>query len=178
MPHELSVALLDEITAKHQQGIALDQQLREILLRKLEVTRECGILLDESQHEFKGERWKEFADKLPFDSNALRMYIKFARKHPEPVNDISQAMRCAAQAALTTGLLQFPNGQRPEKIHEPNFFSRVTIAIQSLAVEWKKYSNRHPLKTWPDETKTQFLETLKPIALIYHEVASSLKNVR
>jgi len=39
----------NEITKKHQEGIALDAQLRETLLAKVECTRSVGVLLSEAQ---------------------------------------------------------------------------------------------------------------------------------
>jgi hypothetical protein len=175
MSHELAATLRDEITRKHELGIALDQQLRETLLRKLECTRETGILLAEAQDQFKGERWTQFASELPIDGSAVKAYLRFARRHPDPVTEIATAMRCATQAAMLTGLLPWPNGHGPETLHTPNFFSRVTNTLQDIAAEWRKFVDRKPLSNWSDETKQQFLSSLKPVIQIAREVASSLK---
>jgi hypothetical protein len=65
MNRELPLSLRDEITKKHQEGIALDQKLRQTLLRKLECTRETGILLNEAQDQIpRGDQWKEFVSSL------------------------------------------------------------------------------------------------------------------
>jgi len=176
MTHELAVSLRDEISQRHLEGIALDQQLRETLLRKLECTREVGILLEEAHEQLRGDSWHEFETSLPFDSKSLKAYVRFSRAHADgPIVDIGKAMRAAHQAALATGLLQFPNGHGPEKLHTPNFFSRVTSTLQDIASEWRKYVDRKPLSIWPDDLKEQFCSSLRPGLQIYREVASSLK---
>ena len=174
----LALTLRDEIAKKHAEGVSLDQTLRETLLAKLETTRQCGVLLDEAADQFRrnGE-WKEFVSKLPFDKDAIRTYLRFAHKHPEPVTDIRIGLRVAIEAVMATGLIEFPKGfAGPQKLHEPNFFSRLTLAIQTLAADWKRYISRQPLSKWPDETKEQFLHSLRPIFRIHREVVSSLKH--
>jgi hypothetical protein len=175
MTHELAVSLRDEIIQRHREGIALDHLLRDTLLKKLECTRATGILLEEAHEQFHGHRWHEFETSLPFDSKALRAYIRFARRHPGPVTDVLAAMRCAKESAMLTGLLPWPNGHGPETLHKPNFFSRVTNTLQDIAAEWRKFVDRKPLSNWPDKTKEQFLSSLKPLLQIYKEVAATLK---
>jgi len=176
MNRELALTLRDEITRKHHEGIALDQQLRDTLLRKLECTRETGILLDEAQDQIRGDAWREFTGSLPFDSKAMSEYLKFARKHSEPVTEVAQAMRCAFDAALTTGLLPFADGHGPQKLHAPNFFSKLTVAVQQIAAGWRRFANRYPVDQWRDEQKEQFCESLRPILAMHRETALSLKH--
>ena len=173
----LGQTLLDEISKKHKEGVTLDAQLRETLLAKLETTRQCGVLLDEAHDQFRNGEWKQFCSELPFDGQAIKAFLRFARKNPSPIVDLRKAFHCAVDAAMATGLIEFPKGfAGPQKLHEPNFFSRLTIAIQTLAADWKKYVSRQPLSKWSDETKEQFLHSLKPIFRIHREVMASIKH--
>ena len=172
---QLALALHNQIVHKHQQGISIDEELRKTLLRKLECTREVGILLEEAKENLGegSDRWREFSESLPFDRNALKTYLQFSRKHSATVSDLAQAMRCLRESAYATGLLQFPNGRGPERLHAPNFFSRVTHAVQTVAADWRKFTDRKPLSHWSPDLKEQFCSSLQPLVRIYREVISS-----
>jgi hypothetical protein len=52
-------------------------------------------------------------------------YLEFARKHQEPVIDISVAMCCAADAALTTGSLEFSDSHGAQPFMRRTFFKDI-----------------------------------------------------
>lgn len=176
MSHELASSLRQEIIAKHNQGVSLDKQLRETLLSKLETTRQCGLLLSEAADNFRNGQWEEFASKLPFDGQAIRAYLSFARKHKEPVTDIRAGLHYAVEAAMASGLIEFPHGHGQEQLHEPNFLSKLSLTIQQLASEWRKFVSRRPLNQMSPESLELILHSLRPIDRIRSEILRSLKH--
>jgi hypothetical protein len=162
---ELIQSFRQQILERHEAGQKADSDLREVILRKIELTRQCGHVLADAKGTLKE---REFAEATDFLSNdAVKNYLKFARSNPEPVTELAQAI-AAIEAALTlTGTLPFPAGHGFQNIHSPNFFSVATMLIQRLAADWAKFQRASPLSEWRTEQIENFQATLTPILRIF-----------
>lgn len=178
MPRELAVTFRNEIGRKLAECEQADADFKGALLAKLEKTRLAGIALEAAKADLQSREFRELVDHLGLNEETIRSFLAFARKHPARIDggNVREAMRAAFVAAMATGLLPQPTGHGAQKLHAPNFFSRLTLAVQLIAADWRKFVTRRPVSAWPDETKEQVIESLKPMLAINREIALSLKN--
>jgi hypothetical protein len=170
MDCRLAIALRDEISEKHRQCCALDDELREIFLKKLNATRAVGELLGTAKHQMGEARFDEFKKSLPIDSAALRQYIRFARQHPSPFDDFREGIKATRDACTITGLLPAPQGGACGQLQELSFFSDWSRRVQQLALLFAKYSNQKPLPDWRTDEADQFLRSCRPVFDIARKV--------
>jgi hypothetical protein len=173
---DLAVSFKETITHLHRRGIELDQELKRVLLEKIETTRSCGVALEAAEADLSKEQWKQLVIDLQIAPEAIKSYLKFASGNPKPVTDFAEAMHVARKAALATGLLPFSDGHGPQQTHKPNWFSSTTNSIQTIAADWKKYLNRHPLSEWAPEQKEQALAMFRPILKIHKAIRDSMQH--
>jgi len=173
---ELALTFKNDVAQKLQDCQAADQDFKNSLLSKLEKTRSAGLAIEAARHDLRPDEFRALLDELGLTQDADRSYVSFAKKHPEPVHDLKLAFRLALEASMATGLLPAPQGHAVQQIHQPNFFSKLTVTIQLIASEWRKYLNRRPLDDWPPELKEQFLGTLDPVIKIYKTVRLSING--
>jgi hypothetical protein len=77
-----------------------------------------GCILESAQADLDERTFAEVTSGL--DSDAVRSYIPFAKKHREPIKDFTLGIRAAFEAALrTTGALPTPDGFGAQISHDP-----------------------------------------------------------
>src|SRR5215469_2243414 len=163
-----------QILERHEAGQKSDFDLREAILRKLELTRQCGQLIDGAKDDLSQ---KEFSDSVDFLSNeAVAAYLKFARQNPDPITDLRTALQSVAVAMMTTGLLNFPSGRGEQRLHEPNFFSHSITIVQALLADYRKFCQRCRLKDWTVHQLDLFLASLRQVVDVYRDVSLELKS--
>src|SRR6266487_6961470 len=143
---ELMVSYRSTIGEAHEKALAADKRVRESILSKIELTRQCGLLIADAKGDL---REREFAAVTDFlSSNSIKSYIKFARANAEPITELSQALAAVAAALTLTGALPFPDGHGAQSLRPPNFFSNAITYAQQLGADFKRYCTRKPLDGW------------------------------
>ena len=117
MSRELVQSFREQIEANQSRSIELDETIKRVVLEKLNLTRAQGIILEDAQAALDPHTFAEVTAGL--DSDAVRNYISFAKKHREPIEDFTLGIRAAFEAALrTTGAL-LPGQHGAQISHDP-----------------------------------------------------------
>ena len=170
---QLALSYSETLSAKHQLGIAADETLRQAILRKLEITRQCGQIIDVARADLNDSEFTKATSFL--DETVIKSYLRFLRANPSPIDDLANALHAIRLALQTSGALEF-QGHGVQMRHRPNFFSCAESLIQSLAAHWTKFVRLQPLKTWRTATLEGFVGTLMPIEKILQAVHVELKH--
>ena len=171
---EISLSYRQAILEKHEAGQKADKNLREAILSKIEITRQCGMLLSDAAGDLKNGQFAEATDFLSKD--AVQAYIRFAHQNPEPITDLQNALHSIRIALQVSGSLEYPDRHGPQKRHRLNFFSSAESSIQSLAAAWSSFVRQMPLSKWRLETLEGFMATLTPLARIIELVHLEIRN--
>lgn len=166
---DIALSLVEAINSKHQEGLECDEALRECVERKLRVTVECGLLIQEARDVFKS-RFDDLVGRfLGFSPLALRSYVRIAqRKRPLP--DFKSKWVSVREAAEPTSLIPLRDGHGPQRLIPPNFFSASTKVLMNFLAGFRKHAAAHPLDEWSLDSLEQFAAQLKPIVDIYAQV--------
>lgn len=170
MNQELAVTFRKQILKKHEEGVKLDDELRDVVLRKLNVAREVGILLQESRDSLGFGGYSELRKDLGISDAALAEYISFSKRHAEPITDFREALRNVKAACQASGLLEIAPGHAKQNLHEPHFFSTAAATLNRFLVLFRKHADQHPITTWRPAAREQFRRTLEPMVKIYHSL--------
>jgi hypothetical protein len=162
-----------QILERHEAGKKADEELKNALLNKIELTRQCGQLLNDAKGDLSEKEFHDASDFL--GSDAVAAYIRFARLNSEPITDLRAAIRSVDIAMMASGLIEFPH-RGPQQLHEPNFFSHAVRLLQFLLQDYRRYLHRRPLNEWPREQIEGFLSSLRPIIDLYRDLNLELKS--
>jgi len=174
MSLEVAISYGEQIRQRHEAGKQADADLRQAMLRKIEITRETGQLIADAKGDLRRE---EFAQCIAFlDNRAVKSYLKFAQNTPEPINDLKRAVTAIRSALQPSGALEFPNGHGIQHAHEPNFFSHAIGLTQKLLSIYRHFLRRFPLKHWRSEQLQSVLAALRPVADVYRDVNRELES--
>ena len=89
----------------------MDEELRGLLLKKLNTARECGLYISEARDTLNKREFAEVTKGISLP--AVHAYLAFAKHNREPITELKSGMRSMADVMLalqTGGLLPFPNG--------------------------------------------------------------------
>lgn len=185
MEYSLTATFAAEITAKHQECVSLDGKIRELFLRKVNVTREIGELLKTAKEQMGIGAFTSIKRELPmarevepgkYDYSAITAYETFFAQNPEPFDDFNAAMKAAKSALSITGLLAGP-GKATDNVMHPkvSFFGDFLTSIQNLAHKFSKYCNLRPVTEWSQEEAEQFIRSCRPVFDIAKKVEGVLR---
>jgi hypothetical protein len=174
MSLQVAISYGEQIRQRHEAGKKADDDLRQAMLRKIEITRKTGQLIADARGDLRDD---EFAQCVAFlDDRAVKSYLKFARSTPEPINDLERAVIAIRAALQPSGALEFPDGHGVQHAHEPNFFSLAVGLIQRLLGIYHHYIRRFPLKRWRAEQLQSLIASLRPLADAYRDLTRELES--
>ena len=158
----------------------MDEELRELLLKKLNTARECGLYISEARETLSKREFAEATKGISLP--AVRAYVAFAKHNRhQPVTELKSGMRSMADVMLalqTGGLLPFPNtGHGEQRLLDPgNLFSAISRNLQKALVGFAKVQNAKPLSRWEPLQLETFLEELKPVVKAYLKIEKELQK--
>jgi hypothetical protein len=150
--HELALNLRQQISERHEQNKAIDAEVRDVLLRKLNGVRELGILVGEAKANLSPQQFAEVARDVPLDS--LRAYMASAKQNPAPITEVESGMRSMRTLTLafqTGGLLPFASG------HE-------------LAHKLRQRLKTRPLSEWDPTDIEAAVAALQPVLSVHRQL--------
>lgn len=174
--HELAISFKTQIQEKHAEGQRLDDLLRDVVLRKLNVAREVGILLQEARDSLDLGGYTELRKGLDIEDNAIIAYLSFSRKHAEPISDFREALRNVKAACQASGLLEIAPGHGPQIVRPNSFFSQASSILMRLTAIYRKFIGTNPLGTWTLSSLEQFGGALAPIVKIHADVCAAIRR--
>jgi hypothetical protein len=165
---ELIVSFKQRISELHEKGKQADEAVRQALINKIELTRQCGQTIASARADLQE---REFASATDFLSNeSIQAYLKLARSNPEPVTDLEDAIRAIHAAMQTSGAIEFPSGHGPQTLHVASFFQKASGWIMAFTAGYKKFVRGNPVRNWDTDAAEQFIYSLKPILEIHREI--------
>jgi hypothetical protein len=167
--HELALNLRQQISERHAENIAIDDEVREILLRKLNCVREAGILVEEAKANLSQQQFAEIAKDVPLAS--LQAYLAFSRLHADgPITELEKgmkSMRALTLALQTGGLLPFSDGHGVQHLNQPpSFIPELIRAAALFAHKLRHHLKSHPLSEWEPSDIEAALAALQPVLSI------------
>jgi hypothetical protein len=174
MSLQVAISYGEQIRQRHEAGQRADSDLRQAMLRKIEITRETGQLIADAKGDLRHDEFTQATSFL--DQRAIKSYLKFARSNPEPISDLERAIISIRAALQPSGALEFPDGHGPQNLHEPNFFSHAIGLIQRLLGIYRHYLRRCPLKCWRSEQLQSLIASLRPVADVYRDLNRELES--
>jgi hypothetical protein len=172
--HELALNLRQQISERHAQNQAIDTEVREVLLRKLNCVREAGILVEEAKKNLSGRQFAEIAKDVPIES--LRAYLAFSRLHTDgPITEVEKgmkSMRALTLALQTGGLLPFANnGHGLQQLRQQSLFiPEIIQAAAQLAHKLRQHLKSHPLVEWNPSDIESTLAALQPVVSVHRQL--------
>jgi hypothetical protein len=181
MPNkELALSLSQQIRERHEQNIAIDQELRDVLLRKLNSVRELGVLIAEAKETLTRPEFAQATTDIP--GEAVRAYMAFARQHREPITEVEagmKSMRSTYIALQTGGLLPFSDGHGLQTLRQqPSFVPEIIQASAKLAHTLRHHLKSHPLRQWDPQDVEQVLAGLQPVLSVFKQLRLFLDDSR
>ena len=173
---ELAIAFKSKIEANQSKSIELDEEIKRIVLEKLNLTRAQGLIIEDARTALDPDRFAEVTADL--DSDAVRAYVSFAKKHREEITDFTIGIRSAFESALrTSGALPTGDGHGAQVSHDPPGF---LVWSASFVMDWKvrfaKYLSARPLDSWDVNQAEQFLYSLRPILKVHKQISEWLRT--
>lgn len=169
---ELALRLAHEISERHEANKRIDQEVRDVLLRKLNAVRELGVLVGEAQATLSKQQFREIAEEIPIDS--LRAYMAFARQHSEPITEVEAGMksiRTLTLALQTGGLLPFADGHGVQELRQrAPFVPEIIHAAAQLAHKLRQHLKSHPLSAWDPSNIESVVAGLQPVLSVHRQL--------
>jgi hypothetical protein len=165
---EITTSLSDQINDAHRRCVACDAGIIEASVKKINVGRECGILLEMAKESKRPHEWQEWLKThIEFSETSADQYLFVSRKLKDgPMDASNHQMVFAFQKplAIATGELAAPDGHGEQEKHTPNFLSYVAKQLNAFKGEYEKQIRRNPIENWSYAAQEQFLVQLKPVA--------------
>lgn len=172
MNEELSTTLADSINNTHRECMACDEEFTEILLRKCNKARECGIFLIEAKEKAGHGNWEKWVEeRLSFSDVTAWRYMKYAKANPNPVKDLAEGILSLKDAMIASGALDAPQGHASQSKRTPsNPFQSLVSLTTDMQGTFKKWEEQAPIDEWPEELRHQVKDQLEPLVKIYEKL--------
>jgi len=103
---ELSLTLATTINEMHSECMTVDNQLTMIVLQKINLVRECGIMLIEAKAQATHGQWLPWIkDNLTMSEDTAQLYMRFAKANAEPVRYLADGIKTVKDAMVAVGLM-------------------------------------------------------------------------
>lgn len=116
--NELSTTLAAQINQAHADCVECDDDITEVILRKCNKARECGILLSGYKKDCAHGQWSGLfsgsklnsAIQFEFTQQTGLGYMRFATANPEPLTTLADGVRSLWDAMIACGAIAKPVG--------------------------------------------------------------------
>ncbi len=174
MSQEIQQSLIGKINETHADCLACDTDIREVILRKVNKARECGIYLQELRESTPHGQWGDlFASDsgkpnqkpvFVFTAETARNYIRFAGANKEAFTELTDGIRSVKDAMIASGALPARTHEN-QNLHanESNFFISAGKQLMAFGSLWDKQEKHHPVSAWTPETAEAFVAQMEPV---------------
>ncbi len=165
---ERATALAEKINETHAACMACDKNIVAAMVQKINLGRECGILLSMAREHKRPTEWTAWVQSnLVFSEESSDQYLYVAKKLADGPIDASNhqmVFSFAKPLAIATGELAAPQGHGSQVVHQPAFISYVARQMNSFKGEYEKQIKRRPIETWGRTELEQFVVQIEPVA--------------
>ncbi len=165
---ELTESLAQKINETHAACMACDKNIVAAMVQKINLGRECGILLSMAKERQRPSEWTAWVQQnLSFSEESSDQYLYVAKKLADGPIDASNhqmVFSFAKPLAIATGELAAPQGHGNQVVHQPAFISYVARQMNSFKGEYEKQIKRRPINSWGRTELEQFVVQIEPVA--------------
>ena len=171
-PSELSTTLATTINGIHSECLTIDNQLEMIVLQKINLVRECGIMLIEAKAQATHGQWLPWIkDNLTMSEDTAQLYMRFAKANPEPVRYLADGIKTVKDAMVACGTLSPAVGHGQQTASTKTMLDRWTAQSMSLREIYRgEVEKVGELSTWSVEKVDAMKAALQPLHDIYIEL--------
>lgn len=171
-PSELSTTLARTINGIHSECMTIDNQLEMIVLQKINLVRECGIMLIEAKAQASHGQWLPWIkDNLTMSEDTAQLYMRFAKANPEPVRYLADGIKTVKDAMVACGTLSPAVGHGQQTASTKTTLDRWTAQAMSIRELWRgEVEKVGELSTWSVEKVDAMKAALQPLHDIYIEL--------
>jgi len=168
-PSELSLTLATTINSMHSECLTIDNQLEMIVLQKINLVRECGIMLIEAKAQATHGQWLPWIkDNLTMSEDTAQLYMRFAKANPEPVRYLADGIKTVKDAMVACGTLSPAVGHGQQTASTKTTLDRWTAQAMSLRELYRgEVEKVGDVTTWSEKQIDAMREAIEPIAMIY-----------
>ena len=171
---ELALSYRQQIESNQVKSIALDAEIKRVVLAKLNLTRSQGLVLQACEDALDPKTFEEVSSSLG-GNDAVQRFIRFARKYRDEITEFGPSFKSAFVAALkASGALALPKGRTEISRDPPGFLAMSARLIMTWKVGFAKYLAAKPLSSWQKSELEQFLFGLRPIMKVHKQISDWL----
>jgi len=169
---ELSLTLATTINEMHSECMTVDNQLTMIVLQKINLVRECGIMLIEAKAQSTHGQWLPWIkENLTMSEDTAQLYMRFAKANTEPVRHLADGIKTVKDAMVACGSLVPASGHGQQTASTKTTLDRWTAQAMSLRELYRgEVEKVGELSTWSVEKVDAMKAVLEPLHDIYMEL--------
>ena len=169
---DLSLTLATTINEMHSECMTVDNQLTLIVLQKINLVRECGVMLIEAKAQATHGQWLPWIkENLTMSEDTAQLYMRFAKANPEPVRYLADGIKTVKDAMVACGTLSPAVGHGQQTASTKTTLDRWTAQAMSLRELFRgEVEKVGELSTWSVEKVDAMKAVLEPLHNIYIEL--------
>jgi len=169
---ELSLTLATTINEMHSECMTVDNQLTMIVLQKINLVRECGIMLIEAKAQATHGQWLPWIkENLTMSEDTAQLYMRFAKANTEPVRYLADGIKTVKDAMVACGSIVPASGHGQQTASTKTTLDRWTAQAMSLRELYRgEVEKVGELSTWSVEKVDAMKAVLEPLHDIYMEL--------
>lgn len=165
--------LVAQANAAHARCMALDEDVRDVILDKVNAIRECGLILASIKTGRKHGEWLGLFDpenetRFAFGARTAQTYMRFAEALPREVTSLPDGIRSITAFMRATGALP-PADPNDGEARNTNPFSALMDGVKAIRHTFTGWGD---VKTWPQNRREQAREQLRPLVEFYEELSA------
>jgi len=166
---ELSLTLATTINEMHSECMTVDNQLTMIVLQKINLVRECGVMLIEAKAQATHGQWLPWIkENLTMSEDTAQLYMRFAKANAEPVRHLADGIKTVKDAMVACGSLVPASGHGQQTASTKTTLDRWTAQAMSLRELYRgEVEKVGDVTTWSEKQIHAMREAIEPIAMIY-----------
>ena len=166
---DLSLTLATTINEMHSECMTVDNQLTLIVLQKINLVRECGVMLIEAKAQATHGQWLPWIkENLTMSEDTAQLYMRFAKANPEPVRYLADGIKTVKDAMVACGTLSPAVGHGQQTASTKTTLDKWTAQAMSLRELYRgEVEKVGDVTTWSEKQIDAMRSAIEPIAMIY-----------
>lgn len=170
---ELTTTLATTINQAHADCMSCDQDLQDVVLRKCNKARECGLYLIEAKQAVGHGKWMDWMkENLTFSHDMASGYVRFAKANIAELRNLDEGVKSLYDAMIASGALEAPTGHGQQIATSSTWLDKATNIAQRIceAVNARIEKTGQQVEQWPADERLAFKNYLTPIVSIYERL--------
>ena len=172
MTADLSTSLAETINQSHADCMACDEDIRTVVLHKVNKARECGLYLIEAKASAGHGQWARWvAGNLRFGDDTALAYMRFARANPEEIRELKHGVGSLTDAMYARGALAEPHRVGQQQRITSTWLDRWSSGAQTLYGLYNAAREKiGDVTTWPAAEREAMKAQIEPLVRVYEQL--------